>query len=66
MEQDNNKVFKLLGKAQHYAWGGSTFIPQLLHLNNEEQKPYAEYWMGAHMNASAEIILSDERKMKLN
>jgi len=66
MEQDKNKVFQLLGKPQHYAWGGSTFIPQLLHIDNKEQKPYAEYWMGAHVNASAEIISRNEQKIKLN
>lgn len=66
MEQDKNKVFKLLGKVQHYAWGGSSFIPQLLHVSNEGKKPFAEYWMGSHVNASSEIIAGDGRKIKLN
>lgn len=66
MEQDKNKVFKLLGKTQHYAWGGSSFIPDLLSIKNEEQKPFAEYWMGAHVNASSEIILGNGEKAKLN
>ena len=57
MKQDR-KVFKLQGKVQHYAWGGSDYIPKLLSLENPEGKPYAEYWMGAHDNAPAvlEII----------
>jgi mannose-6-phosphate isomerase len=66
MEPDKNKVFMLLGKVQHYAWGGSSLIPQLLHVSNKENRPFAEYWMGAHVNASAEIILSDGKKTKLN
>jgi mannose-6-phosphate isomerase len=66
MKQDKNKVFKLIGKAQHYAWGGSIFIPQLLHVDNKEQKPFAEYWIGAHVNASAEIVLNNGEKIKLN
>jgi mannose-6-phosphate isomerase len=54
MTQEKN-VFKLKGKIQHYAWGGSTYIPQLLSLPNPESKPFAEYWLGAHVNAPAEI-----------
>ena len=66
MEQDKNKVFKLLGKVQHYAWGGSAFIPQLLGIANPENKPFAEYWMGAHDNASSELIINDSQARKLN
>jgi mannose-6-phosphate isomerase len=47
------KVFKLEGKVQHYAWGGSAFLPQLLSVDNPEQRPFAEYWLGAHENAPA-------------
>ncbi len=51
-----NKILKLRGKVQHYAWGGFEFIPSLLHISNNEHKPYAEYWMGAHPSASAELV----------
>ena len=50
-----HKIFKLQGKVQHYAWGGYEFIPQLLGFENLEQKPYAEYWMGAHPSASGKL-----------
>jgi len=66
MELNKNKVFRLTGKAQHYAWGGSSYIPQLLHIPNEEKKPFAEYWLGAHDNASSEIVISKDKKIKLN
>jgi mannose-6-phosphate isomerase len=56
MEQDKYKVFRLQGKIQHYAWGGNSFLPALLSLPNPEGRPFAEYWMGAHDNASSEII----------
>lgn len=46
------KVFPILGKVQHYAWGGSEFIPNLLGLEPDKQ-PCAEYWLGAHKNAPA-------------
>lgn len=46
------KTFKLQGKVQHYAWGGFTYIPDLLGIKNIGNKPCAEYWMGAHPSAS--------------
>ncbi|HEY4107585.1 mannose-6-phosphate isomerase, class I [Puia sp.] len=54
MKQDR-KVFKLAGKVQNYAWGGSAFLPQLLRLPNPEGHPFAEYWMGAHDSAPADL-----------
>lgn len=44
------RIFKLKGVVQHYSWGGYHFIPQLLGLENSGQKPFAEYWVGAHPN----------------
>lgn len=65
MNPAKNKVFKLLGKVQHYAWGGNSFLSDLLHVDNEEKKPFAEYWLGAHENASSEIITGDDQRIKL-
>lgn len=48
-------IFKLTGKVQHYDWGGSSFIPSWLKLENVEDKPYAEYWLGAHRSAPSMI-----------
>ena len=66
LETIQNKVFKLIGKVQHYPWGGFRFIAQLLHVQNDEYKPFAEYWLGAHENASSEIIITGDHKVKLN
>ena len=66
MDQDKNKVFRIQGKVQHYAWGGVSFLPRLLNIPNPENKPYAEYWMGAHENASATIINVDKKDIPLN
>ncbi|MDE3234640.1 MAG: mannose-6-phosphate isomerase, class I [Bacteroidota bacterium] len=52
----NGKIFKLKGKVQHYAWGGYDFLPSLLGFKNDEHKPCAEYWMGAHPSASSELV----------
>lgn len=51
-----DRIFKLKGQVQHYAWGGYDFIPAFLGIENKEHKPYAEYWMGAHPSASSHLI----------
>ena len=48
-----DKIFKLKGKVQNYAWGGFEYIPHWLGVENKEHKPFAEYWMGAHPSASS-------------
>jgi len=52
------KVFRLKGKVQHYAWGGHSFLPALLGLRDPDGKPWAEYWLGAHENAPS-LLLPD-------
>ncbi len=48
-------IFKLTGTHQHYDWGGANFIPNWLKLKQMEDKPYAEYWLGAHRSAPSLI-----------
>lgn len=59
----DQRIFKLKGVAQHYLWGGYHFIPQLLNIENKEEKPYAEYWMGAHQNHPASIVNGKETRL---
>jgi mannose-6-phosphate isomerase len=66
MIHTKNRVFKLLGKVQHYAWGGNSFLPELLHIHNSENSPFAEYWLGAHDKASSELIIDNGERKKLN
>lgn len=49
-------MFLLEGKVQHYAWGGKAFIPSLLGISNNDQRPFAEYWMGIHPAAPSVIL----------
>jgi mannose-6-phosphate isomerase len=63
---NSTKISKLQGKVQPYAWGGSQFIPALLQQGNPDNKPAAEYWMGAHDNAPADIIAANGQKQPLN
>ncbi|HUC81150.1 MAG TPA: mannose-6-phosphate isomerase, class I [Flavisolibacter sp.] len=50
-----NHIYKLKGVVQHYSWGGTDFIPQLLSVANPEGKPFGEYWLGAHPKSPAVI-----------
>lgn len=63
--QNRKKIYRLKGVVQHYAWGGDHFIAGLIREVNDNGQPYAEYWMGAHDNAPAEIFNEKETK-KLN
>ncbi len=56
--KNQNKVFVLEGKVQHYQWGGFTYLPELLGIDNQKGEPFAEYWLGAHSQA-ASIIRGD-------
>lgn len=57
--------YKITGKVQHYAWGGYTFIPRLIHRDNPDHQPFAEYWLGAHEKAPSTVRL-DGREEPLN
>ncbi len=49
---------KLTNQIQHYAWGqrnGQAYIPNLLGIEPETNKPYAELWIGAHPRAASKI-----------
>lgn len=63
--ETKERIFKLKGKVQHYAWGGFEYIPQLLGIDNTDHKPFAEYWMGAHPSASSEVLLTDGQSSSL-
>jgi mannose-6-phosphate isomerase len=57
--QNKEAIYKIRGKIMHYAWGGSEFLPVMLGIPNPENKPFAEYWMGAHPMAPADVIMPD-------
>lgn len=61
------KPYLLKNPIQNYSWGTKNekaFIPKLLGLTPEKDKPYAELWMGTHPNAPSYIKL-ESGKMEL-
>ena len=59
-----SKIGSLKGKIQNYAWGGNTYIPELLGLG-KSNIPCAEYWLGAHVNAPS-MLKTPEGDQPLN
>lgn len=57
-----NTAYKLQGIHRHYEWGGKSFIPQLMQVDNVTGKPFAEYWMGAHPSAPAIVTTGEGQK----
>jgi mannose-6-phosphate isomerase len=53
------RVYPLEGKVQPYSWGGFEYIAGLLGVDNAEQKPMAEYWLGAHPNYPSTLTLHE-------
>ena len=54
-------IYRLDLGVQHYAWGDTHFIPELLGIENLEQTPYAELWLGTHPDLPSHVELEDER-----
>jgi len=44
---------RVRGRVQHYAWGSSDAIPELIGQANPEHEPFAELWLGAHPDLPA-------------
>lgn len=53
-------VHKLQGTVQHYSWGGTTFLPKLLSIENPNHKPFAEYWLGIHAGGPSSIEVNQQ------
>lgn len=58
-------IYRLKGTVKHYDWGGTSFIPSLLHADNNENLPFAEYWLGVHPQDNCIIELPGLRRQLL-
>jgi mannose-6-phosphate isomerase len=58
------RPYLLANKVQHYVWGSrgpDAFIPRLLGIRGEKDRPYAELWMGTHPNAPSDVVVDGAR-----
>jgi mannose-6-phosphate isomerase len=61
LQMNRQGIYRLKGVIKNYDWGGTEFLSQLLSLSNAGGQPMAEYWLGTHHLASAEVKLGNER-----
>ncbi|HFC00886.1 MAG TPA: mannose-6-phosphate isomerase, class I, partial [Phaeodactylibacter sp.] len=54
------KIYPLKAAVQNYAWGGTSFIPNLLNIQNADNQPFAEIWLGAHQRGPAQLNMDGE------
>lgn len=47
---------KMCNSIQYYAWGSKSALTALYRIENKEQRPMAELWMGAHPKSSSRIV----------
>ncbi|CAH0536189.1 mannose-6-phosphate isomerase, class I [Vibrio marisflavi] len=47
--------FPMNNVIQNYAWGSKTSIHELFGIENSQEEPQAEIWMGAHPNGCSEV-----------
>lgn len=57
-----NGIYHLRGVVKHYDWGGLYFIPRLLNVSNNGDRPFAEYWIGVHPLGITKVLLNTEEK----
>lgn len=56
-------VYRLEPGVQHYRWGDTHFIPELLGIENLEREPYAELWLGTHRDLPSHVDVDGERRL---
>lgn len=49
---------KLTNTIQHYDWGSKTALTELYGIKNPRNLPMAELWMGAHPQASSQVVVA--------
>jgi len=60
IEVKTKNIYRIEGKVQNYDWGGKSFIPNLISINQKTNVTYAEYWLGAHAKAPSMIKTNQE------
>ncbi len=47
---------------QHYPWGSTELMPELLERENPEGEPFAEMWMGVHPRGPSQVLSTEGRR----
>ncbi|NRN26781.1 mannose-6-phosphate isomerase [Photorhabdus heterorhabditis] len=49
-------MFKMINQIQHYSWGSQTALTDIYGVENPDNLPMAELWMGAHPKSSSIVV----------
>ena len=58
------RPYKLKNEIQNYPWGSKgekAFIPQLLGIETEPDRAYAELWIGSYPKAPSKVVINSEQ-----
>lgn len=56
---------KMRNSIQHYAWGSKTALTELYGIENKNNLPMAELWMGAHPKSSSWVVDEHGQELRL-
>lgn len=56
---------KMRNSIQHYAWGSKTALTELYGIENKDNLPMAELWMGAHPKSSSWVMDEQGQEQRL-
>ncbi|WP_304164356.1 mannose-6-phosphate isomerase [Lonsdalea britannica] len=56
---------KMLNRVQHYAWGSPSALTELYGMENPDNRPMAELWMGAHPSSSSLLVDNQGQQVSL-
>lgn len=65
MNEDATPVFRLENTIRNYAWGSYDGLSLFAGIQQDPGKPSAEFWMGAHPDASSSILLPGGASLSL-
>ncbi|MEC5318788.1 mannose-6-phosphate isomerase [Brenneria populi subsp. brevivirga] len=57
---------KMLNRVQHYPWGSKHALNELYGIDNPNDLPMAELWMGAHPKSSSQVIDEEGKARSLH
>jgi len=56
-------IYRLVNQVKHYEWGSVEDIPAFLGIENRENLPWAEMWMGTHSGAPSQVRPENDGKL---
>jgi mannose-6-phosphate isomerase len=65
MNEQGSKVFPLKNSVRNYAWGSYDGLARFAGIEQERDKPIAEYWMGSHPGLPSQVVYKNGQSQSL-